>query len=118
MTSCRGLVAFRCVSAFIVPASGVTAPPPADSSEFVPGQIVVKLKAAPGKAPNQVGAGALAARFGQASVRSLLPEALAARRRHGSPGAGYVLDYGKNTDVRGLAKQIAADPAVAYAEPN
>lgn len=76
---------------------------------FVPGQIIVQLRASAdftAKATSTLRS--LQARFaglGIGAATSILPHT-------------YRLDVAKNGDMRALARVIAADPAVVYAQPN
>lgn len=89
---------------------------PADP--WAPGQVVVKIAAPPGKLVASAQVETIAARYGQAGTRSLLPETIRIQRQHGELDSVFILDYGNDAGIEQLIDQLSADPDVVYAEPN
>ena len=88
---------------------GTTLRRAATHTAFVPGQLLVRLHDRSAMAAK----GAITLKSFQAAFPALNLE----RMRAVVPNT-YRLDTGKNADVVALANQIAADPSVAYAQPN
>jgi len=79
------------------------------TAAFVPGQLIVKLRDASGLSSKNVDVlRTLQRRFsglGIVAAQNVLPQT-------------FRLDVARDADIHALARRVAADPAVQYAEPN
>lgn len=94
-------------------------------SAFIPGQVIVKLKAnAPGGASVNTAIDALSKKYKAVRAEKALKQSNAANVASASAASKavleniFVLKFGQDADVKDLVEELRAEARVAYAEPN